>query len=130
MENKLPVTQCQYCGSRDIGEGWQHGEALVTFRKRGLSGNRLRYLLCRQCGAILYQCVAEPQKYTCPYKYIPREAFLPMINQDSVDDSTEKWLDNIESRLYYERWYCGHWHISKRVDKLHFLFHDFEIAEE
>ena len=33
-------------------------------------------------------------------------------------------------RLYYERWYCGHWHISKRVDKLHFLFHDFEIAEE
>lgn len=30
MENKLPVTQCQYCGSRDIGEGWQHGEALVT----------------------------------------------------------------------------------------------------
>ena len=42
MENKLPVTQCQYCGSRDIGEGWQHGEALVTF---------------------LYQCVAEPQKY-------------------------------------------------------------------
>ena len=63
MENKLPVTQCQYCGSRDIGEGWQHGEALVTFRKRGLSGNRLRYLLCRQCGAILYQCVAEPQKY-------------------------------------------------------------------
>lgn len=68
--------------------------------------------------------------HTCPYKYIPREAFLPMINQDSVDDSTEKWLDNIESRLYYERWYCGHWHISKRVDKLHFLFHDFEIAEE
>ena len=37
MENKLPVTQCQYCGSRDIGEGWQHGEALVTFRKPSLS---------------------------------------------------------------------------------------------
>ena len=29
MENKLPVTQCQYCGSRDIGEGWQHGEAIA-----------------------------------------------------------------------------------------------------
>ena len=37
MENKLPVTQCQYCGSRDIGEGWQHGKALVTFRKRGFA---------------------------------------------------------------------------------------------
>lgn len=61
MENKLPVTQCQYCGSRDIGEGWQHGEALVTFRKRGLSGNRLRYLLCRQCGAILYNVSLSPR---------------------------------------------------------------------
>ena len=68
--------------------------------------------------------------HTCPYKYIPREAFLPMIDQDSVDDSTEKWLDTIESRLYYEHWYCGHWHINKRIDKIHFLFHDFEIPEE
>ena len=79
-----------------------------------------------ECGFVVDTVLS----HTCPYKYIPREAFLPMINQDSVDDSTEKWLDNIESRLYYERWYCGHWHISKRVDKLHFLFHDFEIAEE
>ena len=73
-----------------------------------------------ECGFVVDTVLS----HTCPYKYIPREAFLPMINQDSVDDSTEKWLDNIESRLYYERWYCGHWHISKRVDKLHFLFHD------
>ena len=79
-----------------------------------------------ECGFVVDTVLS----HTCPYKYIPREAFLPMINQDSVDDSPEKWLDTIESRLYYERWYCGHWHISKRVDKLHFLFHDFEIAEE
>lgn len=68
--------------------------------------------------------------HTCPYKYEPREAFLPMINQDSVDDSTERWLDGIETRLYYEHWYCGHWHINKKVEKLHFLFHDFVMAEE
>ncbi len=79
-----------------------------------------------ECGFVVDTVLS----HTCPYKYVPREAFLPMINQDSVDDSTEKWLDNIESRLYYERWYCGHWHINKRIDKLHFLFHDFEIAEE
>lgn len=67
--------------------------------------------------------------HTCPYKYIPREAFLPMINQDSVDDSTERWLDSIGDSLTYKRWYCGHWHINKRIDKMHFLFHDFEVAE-
>ena len=33
MMNRLPVQRCQYCGCEDIGLGWQHGEALVTFKK-------------------------------------------------------------------------------------------------
>lgn len=63
MTHQFPVTRCPHCGSKDIGRGWQHGEALVTFRKHGLLGNRLQYLLCRRSGAVLYQCVAEPHKY-------------------------------------------------------------------
>ena len=45
--NQIPVQRCQYCGSDDLGLGWQHGEAIVTFKKHGLLGNRLRYLICR-----------------------------------------------------------------------------------
>lgn len=60
---QLPVTKCQYCGSEDIGEGWQHGEALVTFKYHRMLGNRLKYLICRKCGAVLYQCVAEPHRF-------------------------------------------------------------------
>ena len=63
MTHQFPVTRCPDCGSEDIGRSWQHGEALMTFRKHGLLGNRLQYLLCRRCGAVLYQCVAEPHKY-------------------------------------------------------------------
>ena len=111
-------------------EGWSDCEAvhktLDELNDPGEIGIEFTYIFTFE-GRWIVDTVLS---HTCPYKYIPREAFLPMINQDSVDDSTEKWLDNIESRLYYERWYCGHWHISKRVDKLHFLFHDFEIAEE
>ncbi len=59
--------------------------------------------------------------HTCPQKYIPVEAFLPFVDQDYVDRSTEQWLDSIEDRLDYDAWYCGHWHINKRVDKMHFL---------
>ena len=51
------------CGSDDLGLGWQHGEAIVTFKKHGLLGNRLRYLICRRCGAVVYQWVAEPHKF-------------------------------------------------------------------
>ena len=63
MTKQFPVKQCQYCGGTDIGIGWQHGEALVTFKKYGVFGNRLQYLICRRCGAVLYQCVAEPHKF-------------------------------------------------------------------
>ena len=62
--------------------------------------------------------------HTCPFKYEPREAFLPMIDQSSVDDSTERWLDKIEKTANYKAWLCGHWHIDKRIDKLRFLFAD------
>ena len=68
--------------------------------------------------------------HTCPFKYEPTEAFLPMIDQSSVDDSTERWLDKIEESIAYRAWLCGHWHINKRIDRMHFLFHDFESAEQ
>lgn len=50
--NQIPVQRCQYCGSDNLGLGWQHGEALVTYKKHGLLGSRLRYLICRRCGAV------------------------------------------------------------------------------
>lgn len=62
--------------------------------------------------------------HTCPAKYIPTEAFLPGLDQQGVDQSTEQWLDKIEDRLEYEAWLCGHWHIEKIIDRLHFVFED------
>ncbi len=64
--------------------------------------------------------------HTCPFKYEPIETFLPGIDQSTVDTSTEEWLDKIEESTDYKAWYCGHWHINKRIEKIHFLFHDFE----
>ena len=64
--------------------------------------------------------------HTCPEKYTPREAFLSGINQASVDNSTEQWLNTIEDRLEYDAWYCGHWHINKRIDRMHFLMEGYE----
>ena len=65
--------------------------------------------------------------HTCPAKYIPTECFLSGIDQSKVDNSTEEWLDTIEDKLEYEAWYLGHWHTNKRIDKMHFLFHDVEV---
>lgn len=64
--------------------------------------------------------------HTCPEKYIPREVFLPNLDQSTVDRSMEGFLDKIESRLDYKKWYCGHWHIDKKIDKMIFLFNAYE----
>ncbi|MBQ2857809.1 MAG: metallophosphoesterase [Bacteroidaceae bacterium] len=68
--------------------------------------------------------------HTCPFKYEPIEMFLPGIDQSTGDDSTERWLDKIEEMVDYKAWYCGHWHINKHIDKMHFLFHGFETDQD
>lgn len=68
--------------------------------------------------------------HTCPYGYTPREAFMSCVDQSTVDNSTELWLDSIEKKLNYNAWYCGHWHIEKRVDKMHFLFESVETLND
>ena len=40
--------------------------------------------------------------HTCPYKYEPVEAFLPMIDESTVDKTTEYWLDKIEGSIDYQ----------------------------
>ena len=64
--------------------------------------------------------------HTCPERYMPMEAFLSGIDQSTVDNSTEEWLGRIEEKLDYKAWYCGHWHINKRIDGIHFLFDSYE----
>ena len=64
--------------------------------------------------------------HTCPYKYLPREMFLEGIDQSTVDNSSEYFLDEIEQITNYKIWYCGHYHTDKTVDKTVFMFHNIE----
>ncbi len=64
--------------------------------------------------------------HTCPYKYLPREMFLEGIDQSTVDNSTEYFLDEIEESNDYNLWYCGHYHTDKEIDKIIFMFHKIE----
>ncbi len=64
--------------------------------------------------------------HTCPYKYLPREMFLEGVDQSTVDNSTEYFLDKIEETTDYNLWYCGHYHTDKEIDKLIFMFHKIE----
>ena len=60
--------------------------------------------------------------HTCPLKYEPVEVFLSGINQSKVDKSMEHFLDKIEKNIKYDKWYCGHYHTEKMIDKIEFMY--------
>ena len=63
--------------------------------------------------------------HTVPFSYMPRETFLPNINSASVDNSTEEWLEMIEKKLEYKRWFAGHFHTNWSMDRIQILYEDF-----
>ena len=60
--------------------------------------------------------------HTTPLRYEPVEVFMSCVDQCRVGKSTEEWLDTIEQRLAYKRWYCGHYHTEKTIDRITFMF--------
>lgn len=89
----------------------------------------IKEIVAEQLNSINYK-VDVVFSHTCPFKYEPIEMFISGIDQSKVDDSTERWLDKIEDTLDYKAWFCGHWHCNKHIDKLHFLFQDWEVLED
>ena len=57
--------------------------------------------------------------HTCPLKYIPKQQTI-----DFNDVKMEEFLDQIETILNYKSWYCGHWHIDYKIDRINFLYNN------
>lgn len=83
--------------------------------------------------------------HTVPFKYEPTEVFISTEREKKapkkprphfeepvkqyvldIDKSVELWLDAMEERILYHRWFAGHYHTDKRVDRLTILQHRFE----
>ena len=48
--------------------------------------------------------------HTCPIIYEPTDLFLSIVDQSTVDKTTERWLGQIEYNLDYKLWTFGHFH--------------------
>jgi 3-oxoacid CoA-transferase subunit A len=53
--------------------------------------------------------------HTCAFKYMPPNFFYK-------DMSTELWLDKLSRTTDYKKWYCGHFHIQRKVGRMQFMF--------
>ena len=65
--------------------------------------------------------------HTCPVKYEPKEVFLEGLDQSKIDKTMEIFLDKIEENIDYDKWYCGHYHTEKNIDKLEFMFEKIKV---
>ena len=68
--------------------------------------------------------------HTCPLKYEPTEVFMKGIEQSKVDKSMEIFLDKVEEAIDYNKWYCGHYHTEKKIDKLEFMFGRIKVFDK
>ena len=88
------------------------------FKDEQLSDEEQNYILNKYKG----KKVDIILSHTCPLKYEPTEVFMQGIDQTKVDKTTEIFLDKIEENVNYDKWYCGHYHTEKKIDKLEFMF--------
>lgn len=72
--------------------------------------------------------------HTCPFQWQPTDLFLSYIDQNTVDNSMERWLAEIEKNLNYRYWLFGHFHDDRSInDKAQMLFKnviDLEFLKE
>lgn len=68
--------------------------------------------------------------HTCPYDYRPVDQFISGVDESKVDGTMEHFLQEVVDDAEYNAFYCGHWHINRRVGKIHFLFHDVVLLED
>lgn len=68
--------------------------------------------------------------HTGPLKYVPDDVFLPTIDQNSVDRSTEEWLDEIENKLDYAHWFFGHFHTETTMGNISILYEGIEYLSD
>lgn len=53
--------------------------------------------------------------HTCPYSWQPTDLFLNGLDQSTVDNTMEHWLDTIKDKFNWNIWLFGHFHDDRLV---------------
>lgn len=54
--------------------------------------------------------------HTCPYSWQPFDLFLNNVDQHTVDNTMEKWMDNLKDEIHWNyAWLFGHFHEDRIV---------------
>lgn len=96
-----------------LEKGWN------WFENEQLTNNE-REFITKKCSGKKFDFVLT---HTCPLSWQPTDLFLDTVNQDLVDNSMEKWLEELINKISYKYYLFGHYHDDRRInDKAYMLF--------
>ena len=113
---------------------------LLWFEDEQLTPEEMRYVKNNLLRLIAMEKERDPSSagypdyilsHTCPLSMEPVDMFLPQVNQETVDNSMELFLDDIkqileDNNVAYKTWFCGHWHTDRTApNNFRFVFNDF-----
>lgn len=62
---KSEIKSCQYCGGEDFRYGYPSGDSRLGGAPGFLEDQEpIHYLVCAECGAIIFSWVTNPRKYS------------------------------------------------------------------
>ena len=63
--------------------------------------------------------------HTAPLSHLPFSEKPRRFSALDVDVTTETWLAELEQKLNYRHWYCGHFHVDRHIGRFTFMLDDF-----
>ena len=48
--------------------------------------------------------------HTCPYNIRPTHLFIKGLDQSTVDNTMEEWMQKVADNISFDKWYFGHFH--------------------
>ena len=66
--------------------------------------------------------------HTCPYENIPKYLFLKTIDQSTVDNSMEYFLQEVKNKVQYKNWFFGHFHSDEQIENNMYMLYNGVIS--
>lgn len=99
--------------------GWFKDEQLTAQEMNKIS---------QECYGKRYDLVLS---HTCPFSWQPTELFLAQVDQSTVDNSMEKWLEEFKDSIEYGLWLFGHFHEDMLIrPKVEMFFTNIENIDD
>lgn len=69
--------------------------------------------------------------HTCPIGWQPTDLFLSAVNQNEVDSTMEKWMEELKDKMFWGIWLWAHYH-TDRLERPHceIFYHDIESLDD